>query len=152
MWTATACFTDSSEGPEPSYTADQCEALGVPVCINDNECSGHGQCHKSGSCECSPDWFGKTCNVSIFHSTSYLPDIFPTLADWNCHQVASLTTLRDSLFQNLEDLHQPQSCSADGASVFSLRPHGLGAQIHWMSVALDTAFRCGSSRLLGSSC
>jgi len=118
-----------------------------PVCENSSHCSSHGVCVR-GACLCEGDWIGVSCNHSLLHHRSFLPS--PSSSSSRCQQSRWWLEGERRLRYELEELHSVGRCGAGGMR-FHTRMHGLGAQVHYLSEGLTSAWRKGNALLLAGN-
>ena len=139
-----ATFLVNSTAPAKTSSASTleqsrlCHAVGF--CDSDSECNGHGTC-QDGACLCRGDWAGETCEHDIYHNPSFLPDSNPGRSPSLCHRSAVWEKAAKQVHTDLLALHALEHCVEEENIMWVAAPHhGLGGNMHILSVALTHAY------------
>jgi hypothetical protein len=118
--------------------AKLCHPIGF--CDSDAECNGHGSCSQ-GACLCRGDWVGENCEHDIYHAPSFLPDSNPGRSPSLCHRSPVWEEAAKKMHEDLLELHALQHCVEEDNILWLEAPHhGLGGNMHILSVALTHAY------------
>ena len=146
---AGATFEVNSSAPARNSSAASLEQPSachpVGFCDADAECSGHGACSK-GACVCYGDWTGETCSHDVLTNPSFLPDADPGRSPALCHRAMVSEAAAKLVLDHLLSLHALQHCVEEDNVVWVAAPHhGLGGNMHILSVALTHAYILGKA-------
>lgn len=130
----------------------ECRRPSKPLCQaggggEEGSCSGHGLC-QDDVCTCHGDWIGERCSHSLKEEATYMPETDPAVWEGRCRQGVAWSTGSRELVQRLEELHSSDMCSNHDIMLFSSRMHGLGAQVHYLTECLTTAWTASQGALV----
>jgi hypothetical protein len=131
----------------------ECRRPSKPLCREarlrkaDEVCSGHGSC-QDDVCACHGDWIGETCSHSLLQEATYMPETDPAAWEGRCKQAVAWNAGSRELVRRLTQLHRSDRCSNQDMMLFESRMHGLGAQVHYLTECLTTAWIAGQGALV----
>jgi len=126
-------------------TWDFCKNAGV--CRDDQGCSGHGRCI-NGACVCDPHWTGERCDFDLFLLPRYHPQPDPQLSPSRCEKARQWENGTRDLIDALERVNFPQECTPSTVMLFEAPSHGLGANMHYLTVAMTRGLQQGRAMVL----
>ncbi len=135
-----------SSDPIVSIIADSsCRDAGV--CKTDSDCENAATCFR-GVCLCPKDFLGEKCEFNPRASRAYMPDIDPNESPSHCLKSLQWEDGLRSLLSRIQQLQFPPACNVDTAMVFEMPKHGLGANMHYVTVALNRAMKLNKAMVL----
>ena len=123
------------------------DALGALERGDGDGCSGHGKCVR-GACVCAGGWCGERCDHPIFENNTYVPETDPATSPSRCVKALFWEQGAQELGEQLSALAARTSCGSQDVLRFEAPPHGLGTNLHYMTVLLSKALQEGKALVM----